>query len=520
MRLTWVQPEDLLLHAFVQARSEGADVSALEACWVDAGGTLDVPVSGAADTPASPALRSLASELLSAVDDLAPARHFDIEPALERARAATRAATSLDAAERADASRSDARLPGLADRLHGAWLGRSAGCLLGKPVEKIPRQGIEAILRDTGRWPLDDWFTAEGLSPEVAAAWPWNRRSAPTSLAENIDGMPEDDDLNFAVLALRLLQAHGTRGSGEPARLDTEKVAQAWLDNLPAGRVFTAERVAYRNLLEGVSPDRVALVRNPFREWIGALIRADVHGWAHPGDLAAACASAWVDARLSHTGAGAEGELWAAALASAALTAPDVTTALGRAAAVLDPDGTLAAAVALGTEVGASDLDDAAALDRLHAAYGHHHWVHVLPNAATIAFALRRGDGDFGRSISLAVLAGWDTDSVGATVGGVVGAVVGAAALPACWVEPLHDRLATSLPGPSELSLSRLAAETLALATQRASGIPNGDARDDSAAGVAPQPAHDPAHGPAPKTQRHAAKSVASAAGQTPGGGA
>ncbi len=333
--------------------------------------------------------------------------------------------------------------------------GRS-GCLLGKPVEKIPRRGIEEILRATDRWPLNDWFTAIGLDDAVASRWPWNKRSAPTSLAENIDGMPEDDDLNFAVLALRLLSTHGDA-------LTTENVAQAWLDNLPAGRVFTAERVAYRNLLEGHGPERAALVRNPFREWIGALIRADVHGWARPGDLRGAVSSVCVDARLSHTGAGVEGAVWAASLASAALVVDSVDDALAAASLVLDPDGELSAAVNLGLHVGRTADTDDQGLDALHAAYGDRHWVHVLPNAATIAFALARGRGDLARSISLAVLAGWDTDSVGATVGGVVGAVVGREGIPARWVEPLHDRLATSLPGPAELSLQALADDTSAL---------------------------------------------------------
>ncbi len=443
MRLTWVQPEDLLLHAFVQARSEGADVSALEREWVRAGGTLEVPVSGAAEVPATPEQRAVAARLLDAVDGVAPARHLELGSVLGRL-----------AGVQAPA------VPGVDDltrRVHGAWLGRCAGCLLGKPVEKIPRAGIEEILRATGRWPLDAWFTASGLPPEVGARWPWNRRSAPTSLAENIDGMPEDDDLNFAVLALRMLRQHGSE-------ITTDDVAQAWLDNLPGGRVFTAERVAYRNLLEGVEPERAALVRNPFREWIGALIRADVHGWTHPGDLRSAVASAFVDARLSHTGAGVEGALWAAALASAAVVVDDVDEVLALAGHVLEPDGTLERAVRRGTELGRGPLSDDQALDALHAEFGSFHWVHVLNNAATIAFALARGAGDFGPSVALAVSAGWDTDSVGATVGGVVGALLGVDGIPARWTQPLDNRLATSLPGPAELSIDELARGTVALA--------------------------------------------------------
>ncbi|MFD0472629.1 ADP-ribosylglycohydrolase family protein [Nonomuraea thailandensis] len=132
-------------------------------------------------------------------------------------------------------------------RVLGAWLGRAAGCVLGKPVEKIPRQGIREIAEATGNWPIRGWFTAEGLPDDVARRWPWNRRSAVNSLAENIDGVPEDDDLNYPLLALTLLERHG-RG------FTTEDVARLWLDELPAGRTFTAERVAYRNLLDGVEP--------------------------------------------------------------------------------------------------------------------------------------------------------------------------------------------------------------------------------------------------------------------------
>ena len=38
MRLTWVQPEDLLLQEFVQARTEGLDPSEHEERWLAAAG--------------------------------------------------------------------------------------------------------------------------------------------------------------------------------------------------------------------------------------------------------------------------------------------------------------------------------------------------------------------------------------------------------------------------------------------------------------------------------------------------
>ena len=327
-------------------------------------------------------------------------------------------------------------------------------------MEKIPREGIEEILRATGRWPLSDYFTAQGLPADVAARWPWNRRSAVNSLAENIAGMPEDDDLNYPLLNLRLLETAG-RGFA------TDDVAEAWLLDLPAGRTFTAERVAYRNLLDGYRPDEAARVRNPFREWIGALIRTDVYGWVNPGDLAEAARMAWTDARLSHTRNGVWGAHWAAALTSASLVASSVDETLALAATAVPAGSDLARAVAFGADLGRSTEDAATALDLLHAEYGHLHWVHTVNNAALIAFALARSGGDFAVGAPLAVVAGWDTDSAAATVGSVLGGLAGASGLPRRFTDPLRNRIATSLPGLDGAAIDDLARRTAALVPGR-----------------------------------------------------
>ncbi|WP_127128481.1 ADP-ribosylglycohydrolase family protein [Georgenia sp. SYP-B2076] len=443
MRLTWAQPEDLLAHELVQSAAEGKDTAAVVARWEAAGGSTVPAVSGASAIPAPPERRALARELLGELQDLAaapaPAEPDDWEEI----------AALLPAAPRLAAPRP----AGLDRRVRGGWTGRAAGCLLGKPVEKIPRHGIEEILRATGRWPLDRYFTAVGLADHVAARWPWNRRSAPTSLEENIAGMPEDDDLNYPLLALDLLERRGTG-------FTTEDVAQLWLDNLPAGRVFTAERAAYRNILDARPVPETATFLNPFREWIGALIRTDVYGWVTPGDPRAAARLAWTDARLSHTRNGIYGAMWAAALCSAAMARDTVDEVLDAAESVIPPGSRLAAAVSLGRQTAAETEDVAAGLDRLHAAYGHLHWVHVLNNAAVIAYALAAGRGMFGPSVAIAVTAGWDTDSAGATVGSVLGALLGPDGIGEQWTAPIDGRIATSLPGGDQRRIEDLALRT------------------------------------------------------------
>jgi ADP-ribosylglycohydrolase len=448
VRVTWVQPEDLLPHELVASREEGRQVDDVEARWVAAGGSPRPPVGGASPEPAPAALRALADELL---DELArvPAPDSSAEP---DDLAAIRAGWPADFGLAAPAG-------DRYDRVHGAWLGRAVGCLVGKPVEKVPRPGIREILQATGGWPLSGYFTAVGLPDDVAARWPWNRASRTTSLVENIDGMPEDDDLNYPLIALHLLERHGTG-------LTSDDVAKAWLDLLPGGRVFTAERVAYRNLLLGLDPPDTATVRNPFRQWIGAQIRTDLYGWANPGDPALAAELAWRDARISHVRNGVYGAMYAAALGAAAVVESDVGRVLDAGLAVVPPASRFAEAVRFARDVVDREPDWERVVDAIYARYEHLHWVHVLSNAALLTAAIAYGAGDFERSVFAVVSGGWDTDSSGATVGGVLGAIHGAAALPARLVDPLHNRLTSSVPGfaaADGIGFDSLAARTLAV---------------------------------------------------------
>jgi ADP-ribosylglycohydrolase len=449
LRLTWTQPEDLVPHALRAAHLDGIDIDDLAEKWVAAGGSLVPPTSGATPEVAPDTLRTLGRELLSNVDEReAPADLQRREPhCLDEILSLAQPAPPRTAGTE------------LADRVHGAWLGRAAGCLLGKPVEKIPREGIRAIARSTGNWPVSHYFTEIGLDPSIAARYPWNRRSRPTSLFENIDGMPEDDDLNFPLIALDLLERHGDE-------FTTDDVARSWLANLPGGRVFTAERVTYRNLLDGFEPDVAGTVGNPFRDWIGAQIRTDVYGWTHPGDPVTAARLAWTDARLTHGRNGLYGAMFAAAACAAAVVATDMTTVIATGLSVVPRESRFAAAIHRGVRLGGSNLSTEDALDAIYADYGDLHWVHVLNNAAVLAFALTRGDGDYTTTITTAVTGGWDTDSTGATAGSLAGALTGAKALPVQWVEPLRNRLASTIPGFDGIGFDVLAARTLALAEE------------------------------------------------------
>jgi ADP-ribosylglycohydrolase len=440
--VTWIQPEDLVGHELRQAREEGKDVDDVEQRWFSAGGA-PAPGRGASQEPAPAELRSLALELLDELD------------ALPRPLAESEPETFEEIIAAADPA--EPRAPqDLSGRIAGAWLGRAVGCVLGKPVENIPREGIRAIAEATGNWPVAGWFTAEGLPEDVSERWPWNRASRPTSLAENIDGIPEDDDLNFTMLGVALLERCGTG-------FDALDVAKIWLDYLQAGRIFTAERVAMRNLLEAYLPPRTATRRNPFREWIGARLRVDAYGWAAPGDPVAAARMAWEDAQVSHTANGVYAAMFMAAAHAASLSESSAAACADAALSVVPDRSRLAEALRTARDL-AGDRPWEEVVDELYGRYGDYHWVHAINNTALAAAALYAFDGDFSGGICAVVQGGLDTDTNGAAVGSILGAVVGAGGIDERWSAPLKGRFASSLPGFDGITIDELVRRTLAVA--------------------------------------------------------
>jgi ADP-ribosylglycohydrolase len=312
---------------------------------------------------------------------------------------------------------------------------------------------VRAYLRAAGAWPL------EGYVPLVAplpAGVDRLHPSAAVATAGRFSETPRDDDLDYTVLGLHLLEAYGPE-------LSVADVAREWLDRIPFTQTYTAERAAYRNLVRGVPPETAADVDNPYREWIGALIRADAFGYVSPGDPRAAVRRVAVDASLSHRGNGLAAALWGAALVAAAFTARDARAALGIARTWIPPGTRLRSAQDLVLAL----HDDGAGWDELEAALdrevGHYSWVHAINNAAGIAAALLWGGGDLARSVGLAVGLGWDSDSSAATVGSVVGALRGTHAIPPELAAPLGDTLRSAIRDFDRSRISALADRTLAL---------------------------------------------------------
>lgn len=456
MTLAYLQltPEDVETERR-QLVDAGRDVTDLEA-------EFDALAASDAETAASDDWQDRALALFDRAGELPPRSEYEYdEPndlaAIRAARPDGPRSFGLDGPideadgtiDEADATAAGA--PELEDRLAGAWVGRCAGCLLGKPVEAWTGREIRSFLCELGRYPLEGYLRSD-VPAGVAEKYPMNESGG---FVNEIERMPRDDDIDFAIVALDVLESEGVG-------LTTADVARRWLEGFPIARLYTAERVAYRNYCDGLSAPATATTKNPYREFIGAQIRADCYGWIRPGQPERAAELAWRDARLSHVGNGIYGAMWVAAVLAAAPVVGSVPDLLAVGLSEIPVRSRFVTAIedVLGWYDRGIGYDDAVALvgerwdeDTLYGKF------HVVPNAQLVAVALLWSEG-FGDAICKAVQAGFDTDCNGATVGSIVGLRRGRERIPDRWASPLADRIETALSGYGRPSITALAGRT------------------------------------------------------------
>lgn len=342
----------------------------------------------------------------------------------------------------------------LREKIHGAWLGRVCGCLLGKPVEGWRTDRLHPFLKATGNWPMRRYILASDFKDEVKAQY---GAFEDCCWADRVDGMPADDDTNYVVLAQELLRRCGR--DFRPA-----DVARSWIDLQPKRAYCTAERVAYCNIIKGYQPPNTALFQNPYREWIGAQIRGDYFGYINPGDPAMAAEMAWRDASISHVKNGIYGEMFAAAMIAQAAVEQDIPAIIEAGLSQVPVSSRLyeaVEAVVNNWRNGVSQQEIFAGIHRRFDEFLGHDWCHTIANAMIVAAALLYGGGDYGKSICMAVETGFDTDCNGATVGSVLGMRNGASAIDPEWTRPVQDKLHTAVFGVGTVSIRERAEQTL-----------------------------------------------------------
>ena len=340
-----------------------------------------------------------------------------------------------------------------APRIETAFLSSVCGCVLGKPLEiHTDMARIRDAAQKTGEWPLRD-YVSEALLDAIGD----RHRSWAQTVRGNIAFVAPDDDLNYSILGMLLLEEKG-------ARFSKSDVRNLWMRHLPVDTTFGPERTM---MLRGVQsfvgesgadhdPEHWAASWNPGDERCGAQIRADAYGYACVGNPEMAATLAFRDASFSHRRTGIYAAMWTAAAIAVAPFVHNPLRIFEIANQFVPRKSRFFEAVSFALEEVRASSTWEDGHERLRARYGHFGHCRVLFESGTLINTLRHARS-IGDGFCLQVMQGNDTDSYGATSGSILGMFFGPGHLEDRWLALFNDDIHTALAWFYERSLSNLA---------------------------------------------------------------
>ena len=301
-----------------------------------------------------------------------------------------------------------------------------------------------------------------------------------------------NDDLDLQMVWLYALEKEG------PYTITAALLGEFWLSFItPHWNEYGLGKI---NMRRGLAAPMSGDYDNNWKDSNGAWIRTEIWACVTPGAPEAAARYSMEDAKVDHgAGEGTVAAAFVGAMQSAAFVLDDIRACIEVALSVIPDDSRVARSVRFVLEAydqGMRPRDARNAIQQMNADIGDG-WFEAPSNVAYTVLGLLYGEGDFKKSMILAINCGDDTDCTGATVGATLGILGGMAKIPADWKEYLGDDIVTisiargdrgrSLPNNcTELTqrVVRLAAGTLiandaavALSETEASEIPQ-DAKE------------------------------------------
>jgi hypothetical protein len=344
-------------------------------------------------------------------------------------------------------------------RAMAAFEAAVCGCMLGKPLEVNPTLAeIRAAAEAVGAWPLDDYIP-EAMLEKLGRRHPdWIG-----TVRERIRYVAPDDDMNYNIIGLLLLETHGPH-------FTKRDVMNVWLQNLPPLWLWGPERVML--LKAGMYSLQPRTTDIPFEMWVnhwnpgneqcGAAIRVDSYGYACPGRPALAAELAWRDASWTHRRTGIYSAMFIAAAIASAFVVKDRLAIFETALQYVPQKSRFYEITAdcLSMVRDAGDWLDG--YQRIHTKYSDYAHCRIYQEVGTLINTMRFAP-DIATGIGMQVAQGNDTDCFGEIAGSLLGAYFGPGNLDARWMEPFNDEIRTSLANFHEQTLSTVTTRIAAL---------------------------------------------------------
>ena len=350
----------------------------------------------------------------------------------------------------------------LKDKTYGGVFGRFIGCMLGKPFEiSWELKDIKQYLEAVGAWELDDYLPQYSPAQKNPL-----RRDCAYSMKGLMEFAQPDDDINYTILGLRVLEIYGRH-------FRSQDMIRLWLDSIPFTWTWGPEHSFYftiasyllnhgQDLPDGKEWDMLTRLFNCGEELIGAMIRADSFGLTNPGLPEKAAELAYRDGSMTHKKTGLFAEMWTAATIAAAYTTFDPVGAIQAGLEHIPANSRYAEALREALEISLSEKDWMAAYEKINSKWGYLGHAGTINESAAIINALVHSVGsngivDIGKAVCITVMHGWDTDCSGATAGCIAGVLCGKHNIPKKWSDPLCDTYHSCVAGETDTSISALA---------------------------------------------------------------
>ena len=175
---------------------------------------------------------------------------------------------------------------------------------------------------------------------------------------------------------------------------------------------------------------------------------------------------AWKDGCISHIKNGIYGEMWVSAMLAAAAGGASAGDSIRIGMEYIPEKSRLFEALEKVLDFYGSGKTSDEFFEDFHKRWDDcngHHWCHTISNAEIVAASLLWGEGDYGKSVCLAVQQGFDTDCNGATVGSVVGIANGFSSIPSVWTDKISGTLFTTIFNHEKVSVNEMAKKTMEL---------------------------------------------------------
>ncbi|MCH3998673.1 MAG: ADP-ribosylglycohydrolase family protein [Lachnospiraceae bacterium] len=308
------------------------------------------------------------------------------------------------------------------NKVNGCWAGKNIGGVLGAPFEA--KRGVNKVD-----------FYVQDLSK----------------------GLPANDDLDLQIVWLAAVERYGRN-------VNASVLGEYWLSYVIPN--WAEYGVGKANLRAGLVPPMSGALGNVYKDSNGCWIRSEIWACLAPGHPDIAARYAYEDAIVDHADEGMYGEIFTAALQSAAFVESDKNKLIDIALSYIPADTYLYRAINMAIECYKNGVDFYEARKKIHNTAPGTFGVQNIPvckipkednegmevgkagfdcpeNVAFVVAAWLYGEDDFGRSICLANSLGEDTDCTCATLGATLGIISGADRLPEKWTSPLNDKIET-----------------------------------------------------------------------------